>query len=555
MESAVGHPAWTRAMLALQLAAADPGGLGGIILRARSGPARDAFLAALAHCPAPVRKLPPNLTDDALFGGLDLGATLAAGHVTERAGLCAHDGPLVLPMGERTRPDLAARLAMMLDAGRAHPVIVLDEAAEDEDGTPAALTDRLAFMVDLEGVSLADIPPPARMALGPATLPRTGEAAIAQIAALAEALGVSSPRAALMAMRAAAAHAATQGRIEVTQTDVEIAAALVLAPRATRLPQTEPEEEDTPPPPTETHDREDAEAPETPPDTLPDDMLIAAVLARLPKDMLARIAAGRSRQAAGAGSGAARTGHRRGRPLPPRKGRLGGDARLDLVATLRAAAPWQKARAVQRPGRAGLHIHPGDIHLKRYEQTSDRLLIFIVDASGSAAMTRLGEAKGAVELMLAAAYSRRDHVALIAFRGTGAEVLLTPTRSLLRTKRQLAALPGGGATPLAHGLQAAQEMARVTRAKGMTPTLALLTDGRANIALDGSAARARAAEDALSIARMIAAGGTDALVIDMGARPEPALEVLARSMGAHHFALPRADARRISDTARAVLDG
>ena len=87
------------------------------------------------------------------------------------------------------------------------------------------------------------------------------------------------------------------------------------------------------------------------------------------------------------------------------------------VATLRAAAPWQPLRRQAVPGKEGLHIRPADIRLKRYQDQSDRLLIFTVDASGSAAVSRLNEAKGAVELLLAQAYAARDHVALIAFRG------------------------------------------------------------------------------------------------------------------------------------------
>jgi magnesium chelatase subunit D len=157
--------------------------------------------------------------------------------------------------------------------------------------------------------------------------------------------------------------------------------------------------------------------------------------------------------------------------------------------------------------------------------------------------------------MLVAAYARRDHVALVGFRGQGAEVLLSPTRSLVRTKRQLAALPGGGATPLASGLRDALEMARTARQRGMTPTLAVLTDGRANIALDGLPDRVRAANDATDMGRAVAASRTDALIVDMGNRPEPALKALAATMNAHYFVLPRADARRISAAVSSVMDG
>jgi len=547
------HPAWTRAMLALHLVAIDPAGLGGIMLRARSGPARDAFLAALARYTRPAMKLHPDMADDALFGGLDLNATLVAGQLVQQAGLQAHDGPLILPMAERARPELAARLAAMMDKGREHPLIVLNEAATEDEGVPAALADRLAFHIDLDDVTLADIAPLDAPLPAPGALPRLGDGQIEQIAMLAEAFGVPSPRAGCLAMRAAAAHALLCGRPEVAGGDIEAAAALVLGPRATRLPGNT--EEEPPPPPPDDPGSDEADQTSDQSGQIPDDMLIDAVIALLPEDMMARIASGKQRRATGSGSGDARTGNRRGRPVPPRKGRLGGASRLDLVATLRAAAPWQKARAAQRPDHHGLHIRPADIHLRRYEQKSDRLLIFVVDASGSAAMTRLAEAKGAVELMLAAAYARRDHVALVGFRGVGAEVLLAPTRSLVRTKRQLAALPGGGATPLATGLRMALDLARGARQRGMTPTLAVLTDGRANIALDGAPDRARAAQDAADMGRAVAASGTDALVVDMGNRPEPALKALAAIMNAHYFVLPRADARRISAAVASVMDG
>ncbi len=83
------------------------------------------------------------------------------------------------------------------------------------------------------------------------------------------------------------------------------------------------------------------------------------------------------------------------------------------MATLRQAAPWQVLRKRSDQHDRALIVHRSDFRLKRYKEVSDRVLIFVVDASGSSAMARLGEAKGAVELMLAQAYSRRDHVALV----------------------------------------------------------------------------------------------------------------------------------------------
>lgn len=210
-------------------------------------------------------------------------------------------------------------------------------------------------------------------------------------------------------------------------------------------------------------------------------------------------------------------------------------------------------RPTSPPPSLRLEIRQSDLRLKRYQETSDRVLICAVDASGSSAFARLAEAKGAIELLLAQAYARRDHVALIAFRGTSAELLLPPTRSLVQTKRRLAALPGGGGTPLAAGLKMAFELAGQTRARGMTPTVALLTDGRGNIALDGTANRNAAEQDALRLSRALRMANIPALVIDIAMRPQAALKRMADTLDARYLALPRADAHRLTAVLQAAL--
>ena len=108
-----------------------------------------------------------------------------------------------------------------------------------------------------------------------------------------------------------------------------------------------------------------------------------------------------------------------------------------------------------------------DVRVRQYEERSDRAIIFVVDASGSAALARLAEAERRHRsFLLGEAYARRDHVALVAFRGDGADVLLPPTRSLVQTKRRLEQLPGGGGTPLASGLKAALELAGLCAGQG-----------------------------------------------------------------------------------------
>jgi magnesium chelatase subunit D len=225
----------------------------------------------------------------------------------------------------------------------------------------------------------------------------------------------------------------------------------------------------------------------------------------------------------------------------------GGGRPIDLVATLRTAAPWQKIRRrTPRSSNARLIVLPEDFRLKRLRHRSERALIFAVDASGSAAYARLAETKGAIELLLAEAYVHRHQVALIAFRGETAETLLPPTRSLVQAKRRLAALPGGGATPLASGLVASSDLAAQLRRQGLQTHIAVMTDGRGNVSLDGETDRTKASEDAEKAAKSMRGDGISSIVIDTGARPQDAARTLADNMGAIYMAMPRADAARLS---------
>ncbi len=542
-KKSLANQCWTHATLALQLLRIDPG-LGGVCIRARSGPVRDRLMTMVD---ATARRLHPAISDEALFGGLDLSATLATGQLVQEKGLLAVPGPLVLAMAERATTGLAARLAVALDKNNDHTLIALDEGAEPDECLNPKLAERLAFHVDLSDCRLADLADKAggkASVLQSVTIPHD---VTTQIIRIANDLGIDSMRAPLFAIRAARAHAALHGRGQVTSEDLEIACALTLAHRATRIPEPETQEEPPAPPP----DQESQNNTEDNFD-LPDELLLDAVRALLPDNLLDKLTAQKARAGRGNGTGAARKGNRRGRPLPSRAGRISDGARIDIIGTLRAAAPWQTIRR-NASGRDGLQIRPADIRIKRFEEKSDRLLIFTVDASGSSALTRLAEAKGAVELLLAQAYARRDHVALVAFRGTEAELLLPPTRSLVQTKRRLAELPGGGGTPLAAGMMEAFAQATQATRRGLTPTIAILTDGRANIALDGRADRKQAATDAQQIARVLRAHGTDTIVIDTGNRPEPALRHLAQTLDAAYLPLPRADAERLSKSVATAL--
>ncbi|MEM9797578.1 MAG: magnesium chelatase subunit D [Pseudomonadota bacterium] len=525
------------AIRALHCLARAPLALGGIHLRARVGPTRDAWLDMLAgQLQTGPARLHPDIGDDALFGGLDLTETLRTGRPITRSGLLDGHNLLLLPMAERTSPGLAARLGQVLDGG-GHTLIALDEGASPEEILPQLLSERLGIFVHLDGIRVADFPALETFSADGAL---TEIDALRHLTTLCLTLGITSLRAPQLAMRLARISAQLDSRADLVEADLAFATRVSLAHRATQLPTPEAE----PPAPEPEHEEQDSQT------TLPDgDLLIEAALAALPPDILDRLAAGQTRQSKGSGSGAKRRGNRRGRPLPPRQGRPDGRARIDLVATLRAAAPWQRLRG-GGPGQR-VQVRASDIRLRRYEDRSDRLVIFAVDASGSAAFARLAEAKGAVELLLAQAYARRDHVALVSFRGAKADILLQPTRSLVRTKRELGALPGGGGTPLAAGLRESVQVAQIARGRGLDPALVLLTDGRPNIALSGEPSRADALRDAEAMSRLIRADGVSGLVIDTGTRPSGDLERLADQMGAPCMALPRADADGLS---RAVAE-
>ncbi len=550
---------WALVGLALTLLAIDPAGLRGLWLRARAGPVRDRVQRALATL-AP-RKLHPFTSDEALMGGLDLSATLAAGEMQRHAGLLEIPGLLELTMAERCPPGLAVRLGQALDRASGLTLIALDEAAEEGEGLPPALADRLGLFLDLDGFSWGETTDVtlnhALIAIAQARLPliAAGEAQH-RLTRVAFGLGITSLRAPLLAQACARAHAAWRGADQIDESDLQIAVALCYAHKAQQFPEDLPEQ-DTRPPPPEPEGQADQGRDQSQTD-IPEDMLIDAARAALPSGLIAQLQAARVARSAGAqsGAGAKRKSLRRGRPMPSRAGKPGSGARIDVIATLRQAAPWQKMRRAMLADRGDrLLLMPSDIRIKRYQDQTDRVLIFVVDASGSAAVARLAEAKGAVELMLAEAYSTRDHVALVTFRGDHAELALPPSRSLVQTKRRLAGLPGGGATPLASALQVALATADQARSHGMTPTLAFLTDGRGNIALDGTPDRASAALEATQLARAIAAKGIPALMIDTSLRPKPQLGELAAQMQATLIALPRADARRLQNTLSAALGG
>lgn len=587
MTAAAHKPPSAASDVALSAALLAIGGerLGGAVLSGTPGDALEAWLGALARLrpdlEAPLR-LPAGMGAAQIEGGLDLARTLATGVRVMQAGVGerSRGRPILLIGAERWMvPECAELLAAVgaepcKDARRV--ILALDESVDGEPGAAAILVDRLAFEVHLDhvrGQSLdlpVNWPDHVRAARALFENVEVPDALIRAIAATAVALGINSSRADVLAMTAARAHAALRGSQVVTEEDVVVAARLVLVPRARQVPAETDEADEAPA-------LEEAPQPEQGSEALPDneqddgssdddasvtggleDRMIEAVAAQLPAGLLDLLRSDAGSARAGKGQARKSNGRQRkdrsGRPVGRGPGDPRRDGPLHLLATIEKAAPWQIVRrrqladgvaATVNGGRRVL-VRPSDICVMRFKRDAPSLTIFAVDASGSAAMHRLGEAKGAVEMLLAECYARREQVALVTFRDAGAEVLLPPTRALARARRTLGQLVGGGATPLAHGIDAAYELALQARRSGQTSLVVLLTDGRANIDARGVADRKRATEHAIASARRLAADRIAGLLVDVASAPNAKAADLARSMNARYLPLPNAGAREIA---------
>lgn len=571
------------ATLVAALLAIDPQGLGGVVLDHPMHEHARAFSDAIQQLlpsGAPARRVPIGVSADRLIGGVDLASTLSSGRlVAERGVLAAADGGVVvLPMCERATVAVRTTVCEVLDSGALrvardgiaahHDVrvvaVMLDESVDDEAIHPA-LIDRVAFRLSLRDsvnasqlTALREIVALARTAVNQVAVDDVWLSALCQTA---DAFGVASMRAPLFALRCARAHAALEGHDTVTHTDAEVAARLVLTPRATRLPAepppTDSPSEEPPPPPPESSDADTPPPPESedeqnaePPTPSEIELLREAVAAALPPGMLEALMARANSGSVQGRVGAEEQSVLRGRPRGARSGVPRGGARLHLLETLRAAAPWQRVRGRAVSDKLRVAIRREDFRIRRFVEKTGTTVIFLVDASGSSALQRLSEAKGAIELLLAESYARRDRVCLIAFRGTGTEVLLPPTRALARAKKVLAALPGGGGTPIASAIDSATQQAIATRRDGSVPLVVVLSDGRANIARDGTPGRPGAERDALAAASAFAQFGFSALFVDTSPRGEAVARRIADAMRARYVLLPYADAKALGGLVR-----
>ncbi len=577
--------AWFDANVIAILLAINPRGLKGVTVKSQFGPVRDAWLKYLkdltASCGSQILKAPANISADQLKGALDIEASLRNASLVMSKGLLerVEGNLLLLPMAERMDLQVIALISQALDekntinAAAHFGVVAFDESDNADEAISARLLDRLAFELHLDQFSIADINESLEVdaediAKAKKRLPsvKCSNEYLEVMTKAGLSLGVSSFRANQFALETAKTLAALRGLAEVSQDEVIDAARLVYTPSKrmhinSEMDQADQESDENQDDQNQAQDQaedsqNDSESSDQPNQEQPsneelEDIIVEAVKASIPPQLLRQpkqnLLAGKSAAHISGKSGAVQRNFFSGRPLTSRKGRPHDGRRLDILKSIRAAIPWQRLRGMMLSGdqqktvRTRIDFRAEDLHIKQYLRRRGTVTIFLVDASGSSATQRLSEAKGALEELLAQCYIRRDEVAMVSMRGAKAEIVLPPTRSLVRAKRNLATLPGGGGTPLAAGFRAANELAISLERKGLTPIIVIMSDGKANVNLNGVGGRESAHGDALMAAKELRIKNHRLLFVDTSPKPEILARELSSAMAAQYFPLPFAN--------------
>ena len=504
-----------QAKQALLMAAARPL-LGGVLLRGDKGSAKTTLargLAVLLPGDAPFIELPLGATEERVIGSLDLAVLLTNGEPRFRPGLlaAAHGGVLYVDEINLLADHLVDALLDVAVSGvnrierdglsHAHPArFVLVASMNPEEGElRPQLLDRFGLAVDViapgdvssrtEAVrrqlaaeqtrattdAFADDDATLRRRLAEARgvdvdLP---DEVIEVAARLAIEVGAEGLRADLMLCRAATARAALDGRPVTTIDDVRSVAEMVLGHRRRRRPFDEPgitpDELDQAWRKATTSIEDESGEQQSGAANEQHDKPARATSTTLPTPQRP---ARSGRQPGGFATSAGTRGRFvREEPYDP----VGGGS-IDARATAVALAT---RRATTANTLTPLAVD--DLRRAHHEQRVASLVVFVVDASASMGVEhRMAATKAAVLGLLGDAYRRRGRVALVTFRGDGAEVVLRPTASVEIARARLADVRTGGATPLAAGLDAATVIVEgSTGDEALARTVVVVTDGRA----------------------------------------------------------------------------